>query len=77
MIDQQIPRQPRKPHGKGTFAGAKTFERPEHAQENVLGEILRLLIRAGEAVADRVHTPGMDLHQILPGGLLAAQAALD
>src|SRR5262249_30201934 len=57
------------------FPGAEAFERPEHPQEDVLSEVLSLLIRAGKPVTDRVHTPGMDLHQVLPGGLLPAQAA--
>ena len=77
MIDQQITRQPRKPYGKRTFARSEALERPKDAQENVLGEVLRLMIRAGEPVANRVHTPGMDLYKILPGGLLASQAPLD
>ena len=77
MIDQQITRQPGKPHRKRTFAGPEAFERPEHAQEDFLGQVLGLVIRAGEPVTDRVHTPGMDFDQVLPGGLLASQAPLD
>ena len=77
MVDQQIPAQPRKPYRKRTLPGPEALERAEHAQKNFLRQVLRFMVRAGEAVADRVHTPGMDLHQVLPGGLLAAQAALD
>ena len=48
----------------------------EHPQEDVLRQILRFRIAVGEAIANRVHTPGVHPHQVFPSGFLAAQAAL-
>jgi hypothetical protein len=77
MIDQQVTAQPRQPYGKGAFPGSETLQGPEYPQEDFLRQILCFLVGPHKPVADGVHTPGMDLDQILPGGLFAPQAPLD
>ncbi len=75
MIDQQIPRQPGQPYHEQSFSRSKALQILEHPQKNVLRQILRLGIAAGEPVADRVNPPGMQLDKVFPGGVLAAEAA--
>ena len=76
MIYQQVPRQPRKPHRKRALARAETAKRFKQPQEHLLRQILSLVIGAGKAVTDSVDAACMDLHQILPGVLLACQTPL-
>ena len=59
MIDQQVARQAVQPHPKRTFARAKTLQRPKHAQEDLLRQVLRLGVGSGKAVADRIDPPCM------------------
>ena len=74
MIDQQVPGQPGKPDNKQSFARPEAFQVLEHAQEDVLREVLRFLVAAGKPIANRIDTPGMHPYQVFPSGLLAIQA---
>jgi hypothetical protein len=76
MVNQQIPRQPRQPYHEQSFARPEAPEVLKHAQEDVLREILRFGVATGEAIANRIHTPRVNLHKVFPSGILSRQAPL-
>src|SRR5437867_5726582 len=77
MIDQKVTAQPRQPRDERAFRRAVTLERPKHAQENVLRQILRLGVAPGEAVAQPVDPARVQPDQFLPTGRITAQAPFD
>ena len=74
MIDQKVTAQPGQPGNERAFRRAVTLQRAKHAQENVLGQILRFRVAAREPVAQPVHSPRVQPDQFLPTGGITAQA---
>ena len=66
IVDQEIPRHARQPHGKRALAGAETTSRPEQAQKNILRQVLRFGILAHETVANRVNPSRVRFRPGLP-----------
>src|SRR5271156_2301258 len=77
MIDQQVSRQTRQPYRERSFPRTETLQILEHPDEYILRQILRFGVAIGEPVTDGVHSPGMQLYQVLPGGVVAPQASLN
>ena len=77
MIDQKITAQPGQPGNERAFGRAVALERPEHAQENLLGEILRFRVAARKPVAQPVDSARVQPDQFLPTGGITAQAPLN
>src|SRR6185437_1342151 len=50
-------------------------QRPEHPQENLLRQVLRLGAAVGKPEAEPVHAARVHAHQFLPRGLIAAQTS--
>ena len=58
-------------------APVERAERPEHLQENLLGQVLRLVVRADEPVRDVEDLPPVRLDDRIPRRLIAVGRALD
>ena len=74
VIDQQVARQRGKPRGKRALFRIEAAQVAIHLQKDVLGKILRVCGRAGEAIADAVDPAMLRRHQLLPRCGFAAHA---
>ncbi len=73
-VDQKIPCEPRQPGGKRSLRRAKCAKAAEHAEENLLRDILGRAVIARKAPGYPVNEPRMLAYQRLPGGFVSAQA---
>ena len=76
MIDAQVAADADQP-GLEVRAPIERVERLEDLEEDVLREILGLVVLADELVGDVEHLAPVLADDLLPGELIAVQAALD
>src|SRR5581483_1635072 len=77
MIDQEVARDRGYPRHERAALDIIGLQRAVHLDENLLGEVLGIVCRSGEAVTDVVDPPVVTLHDLLPGGGVAGDAATD
>ena len=77
VIDQQVTGDGRHPGHERRPLRVIGFQAAIHFDEDFLGEVLRLVWRAGKAIADVIDAPVVALHNLLPSGGLAGNAATD
>src|SRR5438270_4364906 len=74
MINQKIARETGEPNSEGALARAERIQAAEDAQEDVLGEVLRLVIPARKPITKPIDTSRIRLDEVFPSALLAGQA---
>jgi hypothetical protein len=76
VIDAQVTAHADQP-GLEIGAPIERVQRLENLEEDVLRQILGFVVAAGELVGDVEHLAAVLTHDLFPGPLIAAQAALD
>ena len=77
MVDQQVARQRRNPCLEAALLGIEAVQIAVDLEEDVLGQVLGVAGRVGEAVADGVDTAVLAGNKLMPGVLLARNALAD
>src|SRR5437868_9727306 len=77
MVHQQVPRQGRHPRHERPFVGIVAFQGSVDLDEDLLGEVLRVILRAGEAIANVEDAAVETLDNLFPRNRVAGYAATD
>ena len=75
MVDEHVASEGREPGIEGSSIGLIAAHRPIQANKNLLGQVLGIARRAGEAIANVVDTPVLLLDKLLPSGSIAGDAS--
>ena len=77
MVHQQVAGNGRNPGDERAFRCVIARKRAVHLDENFLRQVLGVVGRAGEAIADVVYPTVIGLHNLLPGGGIAGDTTPD
>src|SRR5579863_4300628 len=77
MVDEQVARNGSDPSDERPLRVVVARESAVHLDEDLLSEVLGVVGRSGEAVAEVVDSPVIGLHDFLPGGGVTGDTAPD
>src|SRR6201993_1674809 len=77
MVDEQVARNGGHPGDECALGVVVARKSAVHPDEDLLGEVLGVVGRSREAVADVVDSPVIGLHDFLPGGGVTGDTAPD
>src|SRR5581483_3587516 len=75
MVYQQISGDRTYPGDEGPFGMVVAGKSAVHLDEDLLGEVLGVVGRSRKSIANVVNTPGVSLHDFLPGGGVAGNTS--
>ena len=77
VVDQQVARHGGEPGHKGSTVDVIAVESAVHFDEDFLGQVLGVVRRPGETIADVINAAMVALHDFLPRGRVSTDAAAD